>query len=184
VSASDSRLGELGSDVNRRVDFAAMSNWKATSSMIPESEQEATDFDWFAVDESGCIAHFATAGFKLLPRSVSASAEDLEKMTAFFTQLPPAGAGYHVEDDSFGNDPKRPPDYTSFFEMADRGLYSFDSDPSIVPGLAYYRVAKPARVLTLESLPSRIREIVSRTVLKGIRLEQTSKIDYHWTLSL
>jgi hypothetical protein len=38
---------------------------------IPETEQEATDFDWFAVDESGCIGHFTTAGFKLLPKSVS-----------------------------------------------------------------------------------------------------------------
>ncbi len=64
--------------------------------VIPETAQEATDFDWFAVDESGYIGHFTTAGFKLLPKSVSVSAPDLEKVTDYFKQLAPTGSGHQV----------------------------------------------------------------------------------------
>src|SRR4051812_39010755 len=91
--------------------------------MIPEIEQEATDFDWFAVDESGCIGHFTTAGFKLLPKSVAASAEDLKKVTEHFKQLTPTGAGYQVSADleketgPFESQKKRDQYLSSFSDM-------------------------------------------------------------------
>jgi len=158
--------------------------------MIPEIEQEATDFDWFAADESGCVGHFTTAGFKLLPKSVSVSAEDLKKVTDYFRQLTPTGAGYQVSGElekeigPFESEKKRAQYLSSFSEMADRGLYSFDIDTYVRPGLAYFRVAVPVQPVRLESLPKEVREIVERTQLKGIRLGEASRIDYESTLSL
>lgn len=39
--------------------------------MIPEMEQQETDFDWFGVDEDGSVGHFTKAGFKYLRLSNS-----------------------------------------------------------------------------------------------------------------
>ena len=158
--------------------------------MIPEIEQEATDFDWFAADERGFIGHFTTAGFKLLPKSVSESAVALKKVTNYFKQLTPTGIGYHVSGDldkqtgPFESEGKRAQYLSSFSEMAARGLYSFDIDTYVRPGLAYFLVAAPVQPVRLDSVPMDVRAIVERTRLKGIRLGETSLIDYELTLNL
>jgi len=43
---------------------------------------------------------------------------------------------------------------------------------------AYFCVAIPTRPLSLEDLPQEVREIVGRTILKGVRLEATPRIEY------
>jgi hypothetical protein len=54
--------------------------------VISRSEQEEADFDWFGVDVDRHVGHFTTAGFKLLPSSISGSAEDLELVTDYFAR--------------------------------------------------------------------------------------------------
>ena len=158
--------------------------------MIPEVEQAMTDFDWFGVDENGYVGHFTTAGFKLLPKSVSASAEDLKKVTDYFKQVKPRKAGYSVNADlekhvgPFENENEKAKYLSDFSEMAVRGLYSFDIDTYVKPGLAYFCVAIPLQPLTLDLLPADIRSIVARTVLKGIRFEETTEIEYASSLAL
>src|SRR5262245_966752 len=148
---------------------------------ISESEQESTDFDWFAVDEIGCIGHFTTAGFKLLPRSVASSAEDLKKLTDYFKKLVSTGVRYHVSNDletevgPFEREAKREQYLAGFVGMAGRGLYSFDIHTYVRPGLAYFCVATPIQPLYVESLPKEIRTIIERTQLKGIRLSEASR---------
>jgi hypothetical protein len=158
--------------------------------MIPESEQQERDFDWFGVDEDGCIGHFTTAGFKLLPKSVSANANDLQKVTHYFEEKAPSGTGCNVSKDlekeigHFKNMNERAPYLFDFCEMANKGLYSFDIDTYVKPSLAYFCVAVPNLPLKLESLPPNIRAIISRTFLKGIRFAEISRIDYEFTLNL
>src|SRR5688572_33264912 len=101
--------------------------------MIPEMEQQETDFDWFGVDEDGSVGHFTTAGFKYLPKSVAVNGEDLKKVTDYFKRLPPGDHGYLVEDGfaketAFEDDGERTRYLSCFTEMAQRGLYSFDID--------------------------------------------------------
>lgn len=62
--------------------------------------------------------------------------------------------------------------------MAARGLYSHDIETYVGPMTAYFCVAIPTRPLSLEDLPQEVREIVSRTILKGVRLEATPRIEY------
>jgi hypothetical protein len=93
---------------------------------IADVEQETTDFDWFAVDEQGSIAHFATAGFKGLPASVAAFAEDLTIATDYFVNHAPVISGHRINQD-IGRDRddwKGEARYLrSFVEMAEKGLY-------------------------------------------------------------
>jgi hypothetical protein len=158
--------------------------------IIPEEEQWVRDFDWFATDESGCIGHFNTAGFKLLPQSVSASAEDLKTVTDYFQSLMPTGAGYEVSADlekeagPFKSEKERARYLSGIAYLANSGLFSFDIDTYVKPGLAYFRVAVPVQPVRLESLPRKIREIVERTRFEGIRFGETSRIDYELTLYL
>jgi hypothetical protein len=158
--------------------------------VISESEQQETDFDWFGLDENGCIGHFTTAGFKLLPKSISTNAEDLQKIAHYFEEIAPTGAGCNAsrnldeEVGHFKNENERAHYLSNFIEMADKGLYSFDIDTYVKPGLAYYCVAIPNLPLKLESLPQSIRAIISRTFLKGIRFAEISRIDYKFTLKL
>lgn len=155
---------------------------------ITEVEQEETDYDWFGVDERGCVGHFTTAGFKLLPKSVSVSAEELEKVTNYFRHLPPTDSTFQVSGDleketgPFESEEKRDQYLASFSDMARKGLYSFDIDTYVSPGLAYFQVTSPFHPLQLESLPPEIRTIVGRTRLKGVHLGETTRIDYETTL--
>jgi hypothetical protein len=56
---------------------------------IDETEQEVTVFDWFAVDEEGSVAHFATAGFKRLPATIHVQQKTSPLSLIFFSELRP-----------------------------------------------------------------------------------------------
>ena len=157
---------------------------------IGASEQEAIDFDWFGVDEEGLVGHFTSAGFKSLPKSVSGDAHALALITEYFRSSAPIKGSHHVDDaitnarpDWKGEDNERRY-LRSFVSMADRGLFSFDIDTYVEPGLEYFRVACPENPATLDEFPGEVREIVSRTVLRGVRLRSQSRVLYEATLSM
>jgi hypothetical protein len=157
---------------------------------IEETEQLTTDFDWFGVDEEGFIAHFASAGFKRVPGSVSESAEDLDLAKSYFQTEAPVRGAHRVDEDlpSFLLDWKGAQNESrylkSFAAMADRGLFSFDIDSYLKPGIAYFRVACPLSPLRLEQLPEPIRRIIARTRLAGVHLRDQSLISYEATLKM
>src|SRR6266852_5311883 len=153
---------------------------------ITKSEQEATDFDWFGTDDDGHVGHFTTAGFKYLPKSVSSSAEDLLYITDYFDHVAPI-EGTHTVDPEINkewNGEEQEARYLeSFAAMADRGLYSYDIDTYVRPGLAYCRVAIPLNPIMLNDMPDKVRKIIERTALRGISFDKFSRIDYENTLS-
>jgi hypothetical protein len=157
---------------------------------IEETVQLTTDFDWFGVDEEGFIAHFASAGFKRVPASVSESAEDLVLVSNYFKTEAPVRGAHRVDEDLHGFLPGWKGEQNesrylrSFVAMADRGLFSFDIDSYLKPGIAYFRVACPLSPLGLEQLPEPIRRIIARTRLAGVRLRNQSLISYEATLEM
>jgi hypothetical protein len=157
---------------------------------IEETEQLTTDFDWFGVDEEGFIAHFASAGFKRVPASVSESAGDLVLVSNYFKTEAPVRGTCRVEEDLLGLRPDWKGEQNesrylkSFAAMADRGLFSFDIDSYLKPGIAYFRVACPMSPLGLKQLPEPIRRIIARTRLAGVRLRNQSLISYEATLKM
>jgi len=155
---------------------------------IGEDIQECRDFDWFCVDDVGEIGHFATAGYKRVPRSVATSLEDLDLVAEYFCKELRPKTNYLVDQDlelEFP-DPKdrRSVHIQSFVEMAERGLYSFDIASYLRPNINYFRVAVPITPLSIDDLPKAVREIVSRTVFTGRLLRTTSRIPYVDTLDL
>ena len=68
--------------------------------------------------------------------------------------------------------------------MADRGLFSFDIESYLRPGIAYFRVALPEAPLAIDELPPNIVKIISRTVLTGVRLRYQSQVFYDATLTM
>ncbi len=69
-----------------------------------------------------------------------------------------------------------------FVAMADKGLYSYDIETYVTPGIAYFRVAIPQSPISLNNLPEDIRKVVQRTKLHGISFVESSRIDYESTL--
>lgn len=156
---------------------------------IPRSEQEGRDFDWFAVDTDGHIAHFTTAGFKYLPESVSASAEDLQRVTDYFNNEAPLRGAHKVDAESivqfmdWKGEENEQRYLVSFASMADRGLFSYDIETYVRPGIAYSRVTIPVSPVALRELPGEIKAIIQRTILQGVCFEKSARIDYESTLS-
>jgi hypothetical protein len=157
---------------------------------IEETKQLTTDFDWFGVDEEGFLAHFASAGFKRVPASVSESAEDLVLVCNYFKTEAPVRGAHRVDEDLVGLRPDWKGEQNesrylkSFVAMADLGLFSFDIDSYLKPGIAYFRVACPLSPLGLEQLPEPVRRIIARTRLAGVSLRSQSLIAYEATLEM
>jgi len=156
--------------------------------IIPKNEQEARDYDWFGVDGDGHVAHFTTAGCKYLPGSIGNSAEDLQRVTDYFDNEAPVLGAHKVDLESLAafRGYSGEPDaryLASFVAMADKGLFSYDIETYVRPGIAYSRVAIPLCPIGLPQLPDDVRAIVERTVLKVVCFDAAPKVDYADTLS-
>lgn len=154
-------------------------------------DQQTTDFDWFGVDEEGFLGHFTTAGFKSIPPSVSASAEDLKLVTDYFTKQASVRGSHKVDEHSLASSLNREWKgerhetryLCDFVSMANKGLFSYDIEPYLRPGICYFRVACPDVPLEMHELPDHIQTIVSRTTLKGLRLRNEARVSYEATLN-
>lgn len=148
-----------------------------------EVDQSYTEFDWFCTDKSGYVGHFATAGYKSIPKSVASSAEDLAILKNFFEGLR-GKSGQHILDSQLAPEQRTERVTQSFVEMADRGLFSFDIGPHLRPGICYFRVALPLTPLRVDDLPDHIRDLLSRTVLENRLLVDSPQIPYEETTKI
>ena len=150
---------------------------------ISDDEQNCRDLDWYCVDIQGRVGHFASAGFKQVPQSVAESAEDLASLHEFFSSLP-AIPNAHVLDDRLTSEHRTERYLHSFVAMADRGLFSYDVETYLTPDTHYFRAAIPKQPLRFLDLPTKVREVLSRTTLSSSSLEECSTIPYLTTLNL
>lgn len=58
---------------------------------IPYDEETTRDWNWYAVDEDGHVAEFATGTFRRLPASVRSDWERAEALIAYFESVPEIG---------------------------------------------------------------------------------------------
>ena len=150
---------------------------------ISEDEQKYRDFDWYCADVNGHVGHFASAGFKELPSSVSESAEDLAFLNDFFNKLTAVHDGHELDEQLTPE--RRTERYLhSFVAMADRGLFSFDIESYVRPEVCYFRVAMPKHPLLFSDLPENMRTVLGRTILREHSLAECSAIPYSATLKL
>jgi hypothetical protein len=105
------------------------------------------EFDWFAVDGSGQLGHFATAGFGPAPAAVIARLDEMRDLGQRVLCLPVTGeATGHLSGE-----------IEDWLEMARRGLFAYDWKHWDGP---YQRAATPGRPVALGDLPAEVREIV------------------------
>src|SRR5215213_8568805 len=98
------------------------------------------EFDWFATDGAGHIAHFATAGFGPIPAVVVARLDDLRDVDQRVLTLP-------VSCDATGHLDGAIEDWLA---MARRGLFSYDWQHWAGP---YRLAATPGRPISVGDLP-------------------------------
>jgi hypothetical protein len=132
--------------------------------------QETMDIDWFMVDRDGYIAHLASGG-NVLPKSVAISVEDNEALLNFFLSQKDISEVQMKKMYSHNA--------SSFIRMAKKGLFSFDRlKPSDCNCTTYRKVVLPLVPLRIETLPSEIVDILSRTRTDQILFSQTDILDW------
>jgi hypothetical protein len=140
--------------------------------MILDVEEETQDLDWFGVDDTGGIAHFASGGRGFLPPSVKASRLNLTRLTAFFRQHLSAN-GVGIESTSlsshlqFTSEVQKAIYLADYSRMGAKGLYSFDCVVGPKRPSSYFVVIKPSRPLKVDDLPDDIRQILNITHYAG-----------------
>lgn len=113
------------------------------------------------------IGHFTTAGFRKLPAVIKSDLEAAEKCIEYFDKAL-VRSGYSVnyglvdEVARFKDDKERQRYLQSFAQMAERGLFSFDTKPFGSCGGWYHLVASPWNPLRIDELPPEIAALVCR----------------------
>jgi hypothetical protein len=140
--------------------------------VITDFEEETQDIDWFSVDASGEIAHFASGGRGFLPLTVRASKEDLQYLTSYFRkELARNGDGVEsphlVAHMRFESEEQKAAYLADYSQMGAKGLYSFDCMVGPKRPSGYFLVVEPSRPLRIEGFPSDIRQVLLRTRFLG-----------------
>jgi hypothetical protein len=129
---------------------------------------EGFEFDWFAVDATGHVCHFSTAGSGPVPLSVldrldAAKTDALWSLGRRLLTLPVIGA-------ATGHLPGRIDDW---LELARRGLFSFDWPfPSLWSRYiehSYRRAATPSVPLEIVTLSPELQRLIRLVEFPGVR---------------
>jgi hypothetical protein len=156
---------------------------------IPDDEEFTRDWDWFAVDPLGQIGHFTTAGFRRLPTAVKDDFEGAEACIRYFEGEAQTRSGYFVREDlerlvgSFDGPDQRERYLRSFVNMAQKGLFSFDTKPLTNELGQYLLVARPKIPLNFDELPAQIADLLRRvksSVPFHISLTIEESVTYGW----
>lgn len=121
------------------------------------------EFDWFATDADGCIGHFATAGFGVVPGAVLARLDDLRHLDEQVLKLPViAEATAHL-----------PGSIEDWLEMARRGLFAYDWQHWCGP---YRRAATPSRALRITDLPTVLADALRIVEWPDVRFAEMREV--------
>lgn len=122
---------------------------------------EGLEFDWFAVDSSRNIGHFATAGYgtvpiKILNRLDVEQVDELWSLAEKLLELPVVGeATGHLQ----GN-------ISDWLELAQRGLFGFDWQHD---SRLYHRATTPSMPIVVDDLPIELQRVVRLVELPNVR---------------
>ena len=156
---------------------------------ISKIDQEILDINWFAVDATGCIAHFSSDGGQL-PSSVSESSEDNTMLTSYFEHAPILSSEYHINknlelSEYVKTSEQQARCFKSFADFSMRGLFSFSrnlsNDHKIIIHTNYDRITSPALRIHLTDLPNHLQILISKTKYIGF-FDKLDQIDITKTL--
>jgi len=133
--------------------------------LIDTEEEFTTDWDWYAVDQDGCIGHFTSAGFRALPKSVKRDRERTNNTRSYFFEQAPVMGDWSVRakaEIDCGGWPRQGKEryIKDFALMASKGLFSFDTELTSTEKGRYFLVAIPEQPLRVDDLPAEIKVAV------------------------
>lgn len=126
--------------------------------MKTAEEIRGYEYDWVACDETGHVAMFSTAGGGYAPKVFLADTDGYEKSG------PPTTTASMA--------PNAPPP-NSWKDLAERGIFSYDSDPN---GGPYQLVGVPAAPAHVGELSVAVGDVAKRLVLRDIRFGHNQTI--------
>ncbi|WP_178083430.1 hypothetical protein [Pseudomonas sp. 91RF] len=127
---------------------------------------ELHDLDWFASCLDGTIMHFATGGRGFVPDFVRQSISAYEEIYDYIFSRS-AGCGVEFVEKNlpgFNGDIQRKNYLKSFFEMAGRGIFSYD----VSNDRRYKLIAKPFIPLQFSDLPSQVRYCIFQSSMNAL----------------
>jgi hypothetical protein len=183
LGAEEARAKRVGKAVRSSI------TQKEPRMAISELDKEILDLDWFALDSTGAIGHFASGGSGAVPSNPNLSLSDLELLTRYFLQREPittAIANPQVtsrvlllpDDGALGR-------YLScYLAMASRGLYSFDEDGRGYRPRGYFLVAIPVEPLNIASVDLSVAHLLMPYRLNDVVFSAWNDISAEQVLSL
>ena len=130
--------------------------------MALRDQFEGREFDWFAVDSAGYIAHFSTAGFGPVPIIILETFSTADLLPDEILRLSPqSGAVGHL-----------PGDLTDWLSMAARGLHSFDWQHWDGP---YRRAATPETPRHIATLPEPVQTSIRFITFSNTHFENINE---------
>ena len=143
--------------------------------MRGEFYQEGYDADFFAIDLTGKLVHFASGGNRI-PKEIYMSGAWDGMMKAFFEKCTTVINPDLDSSKSLSSLSNKNFYLNSFLGMASRGLYSFDnSEPGKSTSFKYHLVACPITALTQKDMPSESGE---KLVKLPINLNRIHVLDF------
>ena len=123
------------------------------------------DVEWYAVDRSGNIAVFLSAGNGNLPEFVCADYDKTESLAAYFDTLPKNTESIlHFQSTEKAEQ--------LAIDFSDKGLHYFDADLNHF----YTKLSSPKKPLTFGMLPPHIKQLLQDNIL-DVEFESASIID-------
>lgn len=139
--------------------------------MISVEEQNSYDFDWFAVDSEGYLAHFASGGCSL-PKSIGEFFDSISiMMLAEDVQSINDSSEFVINPELTNlkelNDENSLKNYVrTFVAYARKGLYSYDTaQPARLHNKEYHLIASPVNRLNINALPQSISRLIKTSYL-------------------
>jgi hypothetical protein len=123
------------------------------STALDRDDVIGREWDFLALDRGGSVALIASAGYGPIPEAVLNRGRPVEALVAMLTTLLPV-LGESL--DQRGQD--RSGNYSDWFEMSRRGLYTYDWH---VHGGPYEQVSAPSRPLRADDVGSEIAEVAN-----------------------
>ena len=134
-------------------------------SRIEKWECFTLDVEWYAVDRSGNIAVFLSAGNGNLPEFVCADYDKTESLAAYFDTLPKNTESIlHFQSTAKAEQVA--------MDFSDKGLHYFDADLNHF----YTKLSSPKKPLTFGMLPPHIKQLLQDNIL-DVEFESASIID-------
>lgn len=137
-------------------------------SLTPKTAEEIQgyEYDWIAHDEFGHVALFSTAGGGYAPPEFLADTVAFDDAVEALLTLNATSSASMFQEVAVGL-------VNTWKGVAERGLFSFDSDSF---GGPYRRAGTPDSPVSVEDLPPLVAEVVRRVRLRGVRFESAGEI--------